>query len=45
MAATLAVVAGIARKARKLSAVNEFVNKNASEDSPLLMNQAVVSTQ
>jgi C1A family cysteine protease len=45
MAATLAVVAGIARKARKLSAVNEFVNKNASEDSPLLMNKAVVSTQ
>jgi hypothetical protein len=45
MAATLAVVAGIARKARKLSAANEFVNKNASEDSPLLMNKAVVSTQ
>jgi hypothetical protein len=45
MAATLAVVAGIARKARKLSAANKFVDQNAGEDSPLLMNKAVVSTQ
>ena len=45
MAATLAVVAGIARKAGKLSAANKFVDQNAGEDSPLLMNKAVVSTQ
>ena len=46
MAAALAIVAGIARKARKFSAVNKkSVDENASEDSPLLMNKAVPSTQ
>jgi hypothetical protein len=46
MAAALAIVAGIARKARKFSAVNKkSVDENASEDSPLLMNKVVPSTQ